>query len=182
MPKSPAKGSPQKKGSVSTRLRKRLKESSTNNSASDKDTGQDMYVPNPGPQALSDFVMGTDHAGSSQESQAESLPEEGETDLENSSGPDEVKKHCQIIKRLSSRFGLTPSDVLQALWANSGSLRNTVHWILYGVDTSGCPAWSEEDDELLGSTRSEDLNALRNKYGTQRVHQRAAFLEDSSLK
>lgn len=32
------------------------------------------------------------------ESQAESLPDEVETDLENSAGPDEVKKHCQIIK------------------------------------------------------------------------------------
>lgn len=37
---------------------------STLTGASEKDDGH--YVSNPGPQALSDFVMDTDHAGSSQ--------------------------------------------------------------------------------------------------------------------
>ncbi|XP_067663355.1 telomeric repeat-binding factor 2-interacting protein 1-like [Haliotis asinina] len=88
-----------------------------------------------------------------------------------------VEETSLYLKRLGKRLGLTLQEVLYSLYINSGSEEDTLHWIRFGTDTEGYPAWSQKDDEILLGTDEDSMAALEMKHGPKRLMFRRAFIE-----
>ncbi|XP_071086916.1 telomeric repeat-binding factor 2-interacting protein 1-like [Haliotis cracherodii] len=88
-----------------------------------------------------------------------------------------VEETCFHLKRFGKSLGLTLQEVLYALYINSGSEDDALHWIRFGVDTEGYPAWSQKDDEILLGTDEDNMVALEMKHGPKRLMSRRAFIE-----
>ncbi|XP_046585088.1 uncharacterized protein LOC124292060 [Haliotis rubra] len=88
-----------------------------------------------------------------------------------------VEETSLHLKRLGKKLGLTLQEVLYSLYINSGSEEDALHWIRFGVDTQGYPAWSEKDDDILLGTDEDSMAALEMKHGPKRLMSRRAFIE-----
>ncbi|XP_046363117.1 telomeric repeat-binding factor 2-interacting protein 1-like isoform X5 [Haliotis rufescens] len=88
-----------------------------------------------------------------------------------------VEETCFHLKRFGKSLSLTLQEVLYALYINSGSEDDALHWIRFGVDTEGYPAWSQKDDEILLGTDEDNMVALEMKHGPKRLMSRRAFIE-----
>ncbi|KAK6173196.1 hypothetical protein SNE40_016694 [Patella caerulea] len=97
-------------------------------------------------------------------------------------GYDDSDEYDQVIEDVVNEFkmkyNLPREETLQILWTNSGRVQDAIHWIEYGGDTNWLPGWGRHDDDLLNSSKEEDIKKLTRKFGVDEVHKRCLFLED----
>ncbi|XP_050415800.1 telomeric repeat-binding factor 2-interacting protein 1 [Patella vulgata] len=97
-------------------------------------------------------------------------------------GDDDSDEYDQVLEdvvgEFKMKYDLPREETLQILWTNSGRVRDAIHYIEYGGDTNWLPGWGRHDDDLLSSSKEEDIKKLTRKFGVDEVHKRCLFLED----
>ncbi|OCT62022.1 telomeric repeat-binding factor 2-interacting protein 1 isoform X1 [Xenopus laevis] len=118
--------------------------------------------------SLREFVMGEDPPSSQSQTQVDEV----------SSSPEDSESEGlqEALLGMMSEFKLRLRDVTQALLKNNGELSATRHFLRTGSRPDGFPIWIRKDDLDLQKADAETQKRLIQKYGSDNVAKRVAFL------
>ncbi|XP_069500279.1 telomeric repeat-binding factor 2-interacting protein 1 [Ambystoma mexicanum] len=122
------------------------------------------------PMGLNQFVLSADSQVIENHTPVEAVsssPSPSQTEVENATNS---------FQSLMKEFGLNLATVTQAFLKNSGEMEATKYFLKNRVRPDGYPIWTRQDDLDLMSEDAKLRRNLINKFGSDNVAKRIAFL------